>query len=98
MIEFDKGFERQCEEYLSYLYEQAEFLCSDCTDLDMLVQDTLMVLVVKMHKGETVEYPKGFLLAVLKNKYNGWLRESIRSRLWNIVTRLCRILTMQLKR
>ena len=70
MIEFDKSFERQCEEYLSYLYEQAEFLCSDCTDLDMLVQDTLMVLVVKMHKGETVEYPKGFLLAVLKNKYN----------------------------
>ena len=75
MVEFDKEFEWQCEEYLAYLYEQAEHLCSDCTDLDMLVQDTLMALVVKLHKGEPIEHPKGFLVAVLKNKYNGWLRE-----------------------
>jgi len=75
MMEFDKNFERQCEEYLSYLYGQAEHLYSDCTDLDVLVQDTLMALMVKLHKGETIDYPKGFLSAVLKNKYNGWLRE-----------------------
>ena len=74
-MEFDKEFERQCGEYLTYLYEQAEHICSDCAELDMLVQDTLMALVVKLHKGEPVAYPKGFLLAVLKNKYNGWLRE-----------------------
>lgn len=75
MIEFDKDFEQQSEEYLSYLYGQAEHLYSDCTDLDVLVQDTFMALLMKLHKGETVEYPKGFLSAVLKNKYNGWLRE-----------------------
>lgn len=75
MIEFDKDFEQQCEEYLTYLYEQAEHLYSDCTELDVLVQDTLMALIVKLHKGETVDYPMGFLSAVLKNKYNGWLRE-----------------------
>ena len=74
-MKFDKDFERQCEEYLSYLYGQAEHLYSDCTDLDALVQDTLMVLVVKLYKGETVEHPKGFLSVVLKNKYNGWLWE-----------------------
>ena len=74
-MEFDQDLEKQCEEYLSYLYEQAEHLYSDCTDLDVLVQDALMAWIVKLHKGETVEHPKGFLSAVLKNKYNGWLRE-----------------------
>jgi len=63
------------EEYLPYLYGQAEHLYGDCTELDVLVQDTLMALIVKLHKGENVEHPKGFLSAVLKNKYNGWLRE-----------------------
>ena len=75
MMEFDKDFERQSEEYLFYLYGQAEHLYSDCPELDVLVQDTLMALIVKLHKGETVDYPKGFLSTVLKNKYNGWLRE-----------------------
>ena len=53
----------------------AEHLYSDCPELDVLVQETLMALVVKLHKGEEVEYPQGFLCTVLKNKYNGWLRE-----------------------
>lgn len=74
-MEFNRDFERQCEEYLSYLYGQAEYLYSDCTDIDVLVQDALMAWIVKLRKGETVEHPKGFLSAVLKNKYNGWLRE-----------------------
>jgi len=74
-MEFNRDFERQCEEYLSYLYGQAEYLYSDCTDIDVLVQDALMAWIVKLRKGENVEYPKGFLSAVLKNKYNGWLRE-----------------------
>ena len=50
MIEFDKDFEKQCEMYLGYLYEQAEHLYSDCTELDVLVQDSLMVLIIKQHK------------------------------------------------
>lgn len=74
-MEFGKEFEKQCEEYLSYLYGQAEHLYSDCTELDVLVQDSLMAWIVKLHKGEMVEHPKGFLSAVLQNKYNGWLRE-----------------------
>ena len=76
-MEFGQDFEQQCEEYLSYLYGQAEHLYSDCTELDVLVQDTLMELIVKLNKGEVVEHPKGFLAAVLKNKYNTWLREKI---------------------
>ena len=54
MMEFDKDFEKQCELYLIYLYEQAEHLYCDCTDLDALVQDSLMALMVKLNKGEKV--------------------------------------------
>ncbi len=75
MIGSDKEFEKQCEEYLSYLYSLARRMYHDCTDIDALVQETLTAFIVKIHKGETVEYPKGFLAAVLKNQYNGWLRD-----------------------
>ena len=75
MIGSDKEFEKQCEEYLSYLYSLARRLYPDCLDTDSLVQETLAALIVKIRKGEKVEYPKGFLTAVLKNQYNGWLRE-----------------------
>ena len=75
MIEFDGTFEKRCEEYLDYLYRLSEMKYADCPDVDALVQDALTALFMKIRKGETVEYPKGFLSAVLKNKYNAWLRE-----------------------
>ena len=75
MIGLDKDFEKECEEYLSYLYSLARRLYHDCSDLDALVQEALTALIVKRNKGEIVEYPKGFLATVLKNQYNGWLRE-----------------------
>ena len=79
MIGFDKDFEKQCGEFLEYLYRLAEKQYNDCTDIDTLVQDTLTVLIVKISQGENVEYPKGFLSAVLKNKYNAWLREKYKA-------------------
>ena len=75
MIGFSKDFEKRCGEYLEYLYELAEKHYNDCPDIDTLVQDTLTVLIVKVSKGDTVDHPKGFLSAVLKNKYNSWLRD-----------------------
>ena len=75
MIGFDKDFEKQCGEYLDYLYRLAEKQYNDCPNIDTLVQDTLTALIVKISRGESIEYPKGFLAAVLKNKYNAWLRE-----------------------
>ena len=81
MIGFEQDFERQCGEYLDYLYGLAEHLYSDCGDLDALVQDTIMVLISKKCKGEEVEYPKGFLATVLKNKYNSWLRDKYKDKL-----------------
>ena len=75
MIEFDKDFEKQCGEYMEYLYRLAEKQYNDCPDIDTLVQDTLTVLVVKVSKGENIEYRKGFLSAVLRNKYNARLCE-----------------------
>ncbi len=81
MIGFGKDFEKQCGEYLAYLYGLAERQYNDCAEIDTLVQDTLAVLITKIHKGETVEYPKGFLSAVLKNKYNAWLREKYKAEL-----------------
>lgn len=81
MIEFDMNFEEQCEEYLEYLYRLSERYYSDCADVDSLVQDTLTALIVKLSQGETVEHPKGFLSAVIKNKYNAWLREKYKAEL-----------------
>lgn len=79
MIGFDKDFEKQCGEYLEYLYYLAEKRYNDCPDIDTLVQDTLAALIVKISLGESIEYPKGFLSAVLKNKYNVWLREKYKA-------------------
>ena len=81
MIGFSKDFEKRCGEYLEYLYELAEKHYNDCPDIDTLVQDTLTVLIVKVSKGDTVDHPKGFLSAVLKNKYNSWLREKYKEEL-----------------
>ncbi len=81
MIEFDKEFEKACEEYLEYLYRLAEKHYNDCPDIDSLVQDTLTVLIVKVNNGEDIEHPKGFLSAVLKNKYNAWLRQKYKAEL-----------------
>ena len=79
MIGFDEAFERECEEYLEYLYALAKKHYSDCPDIDTLVQDTIAALLIKRDKGETVEYPKGFLSAVLKNKHNAYLRHKYRA-------------------
>ncbi len=79
MIEFDKGFEKACEEYLSYLYRLAEKYYNDCPDIDSLVQDTLTVLLVKRNQGENIEHPKGFLSTVLKKQYNMWLRQKYKA-------------------
>lgn len=81
MIGFNDAFETQCSEYLAYLYRLAEKYYNDCSDIDALVQDTITVLIFKVRHGERVEYPKGFLAAVLKNKYNAWLREKYKAEL-----------------
>ena len=81
MIGFDKAFEKQCGEYFEYLYRLAEKYYKDCPDIYSLVQETLTVLIVKVSKGDIVDYPKGFLSAVLKNKYNAWLREKYQKEL-----------------
>lgn len=79
MIGFGKDFEKQCGEYLEYLYHLAGKRYNDCPDIDALVQDTLTALIVKISLGKSIEYPKGFLSAVLKNKYNAWLREKYKA-------------------
>ena len=79
MIGFGNDFEKQCGEYLEYIYHLAEKRYNDCPDIDALVQDTLTALIVKISLGKSIEYPKGFLSAVLKNKYNAWLREKYRA-------------------
>ena len=79
MIGFYDAFEKECEEYLEYLYHLVQTHYSDCPDADTLVQDTLTVLLIKRNQGEHVEHPKGFLSAVLKNKYNAYLRQKYKA-------------------
>ena len=81
MIGKDKEFDSLCGEYLNYLYRLCEKNYNDCLDIDSLVQESLVALLVKLDKGENVEYPKGFLSAVLKNKYNSWLRRKYTSQI-----------------
>ena len=81
MIGYDRESEIKLEEYLVYLCRLAEKRFCDCQDIDMLVQDTLAVLVLKLDRGEEVKHPKAFLSAVLKNKYNAWLRERYKNEL-----------------
>ncbi|MBQ7346387.1 MAG: sigma-70 family RNA polymerase sigma factor [Clostridia bacterium] len=79
MIDLDAVFEKECEEYLLYLYELAARKYADHPDPDTLIQDCMMALIVKRNRGETVEYPKGFLAAVMKNKYNEYLRQKYKN-------------------
>ena len=74
----DQAFERECEELLSYLYELATRKYGDCNDPDSLIQDTILTYVKKRNQGENIEHPKGFLSAVMKNKYNEQLRRKYR--------------------
>lgn len=78
MKSYENALEKEYEEYLLYLYDLAAYKYGDCSDIDSLVQETLIALLIKQ-KNETVEHPKGFLSAVLKNKHNEWLRKRYRN-------------------
>ncbi len=75
------ALEKEYEEYLLYLYELAARKYGDCPEADALVQETLIVLFVKQKQGIEIAYKRGFLAAVLKNKYNEWLRKKYRNKL-----------------
>lgn len=79
MIDFDKAFAKECEEYLLYVSELAARKYGDCPDMDSLIQDSIMALLVRKKLGIAVEHPKGFLAAVLQNNYNAWLRQKYRN-------------------
>ncbi len=80
MIEFDAQFEHDCAVYLDYLYQTATHKYRDCTEIDSLVQETMLAYLVKLQNGDRIEHPKAFLAKVLQNKYNTMLREKYRDR------------------
>lgn len=47
VIDPDNAFEKECEEYLLYLYELAARKYGDCDDIDEMVQDCMMTLIVR---------------------------------------------------
>jgi len=81
MIRNDDVLNKECEEYLLYLYELAAQKYGDHPDMDALIQETILVWVVKRKQQQPIEHPRGFLSAVMKNKYNHWLREKYRSQM-----------------
>lgn len=70
----DSSFEKEGEELLLYLYDLAMKKYKDCDDVDSLIQDTITVYLVKRQNGDLIEYPKGFLATVMRNKFNMTLR------------------------
>lgn len=66
-------------EYLNYLYDVAKRKYGDCSEIDTLIQDTLVSFIARIRNNEKIDHPKGFLSAVLKNKYNDWLRRKYKN-------------------
>ena len=77
----DRAKEAEYGKYLSYLYRIAAQKYGDCEEIDSIIQETMLIFLTKMKKGETVEHSKGFLAAVLKNQYNSYLRKKHRDRI-----------------
>lgn len=80
MIQSNQALEAEYGEYLSYLYRTAEHKYRDCTEIDAIIQETVLAFFEKKRAGEGIEHPKGLLSAILQNKYNAYLREKYRNR------------------
>lgn len=80
MINNNDALDKEYEEYLLYLYELSARKYGDHPDTDSLIQETILTLIARRNRRIAVEHPKGFLSAVMKNKYNRWLREKYRNR------------------
>lgn len=73
----DVHFRDEWKDMFDMLYRTAATQYAN-GDIDALVQDTMLAYLVSLEKGKTVEHPKAFLLAVLKNQYNRSLRRKYR--------------------
>ncbi len=80
MTRDERELERVCAELMNDLYTTAAYKCRDCEDIDTLVQESMLVFLVKRERGETIDHPRAFLERVLVNKYNDMLRAKSRSR------------------
>ncbi len=83
MFDFDESFDNQCEEYLDYLYATASIKYGNESDIDNLVQETMLAFIIKVRSGEIIKYPKAFLASTLHHKYNDMLRDKYNSRIVN---------------
>ncbi len=81
MTREDQVFEAECAALMNYLYTTAAHTCGDCQDIDILVQECMMVYLVKHARGEQISHPKAYLCRVLKNKYNEMLRDRYGNRI-----------------
>lgn len=75
----DKELAKLCEEYFDYAYKTAAIKYGSYDEIDVLVQEAMLAFVMQIRKGEEVEYPKAFLDAVLRNKYNSAMRRKYRN-------------------
>ena len=75
----NKVWQSEWEEYFDYLYRTAAVKYGDCPDIDSLVSDSMLAFIEKTGRGESVEHPKAYLDAILKNKHNAYLREKYKN-------------------
>ncbi|MGM9637559.1 MAG: RNA polymerase sigma factor [Eubacteriales bacterium] len=70
----------QIAQWYDYLNHLAISKYTDCPDLDDLIQETMLAAINSIEKGQTIDFPKAFLKAVLNRKYNQWLRSKYKNR------------------
>ncbi len=79
MLHFDTINESEYSDYLDILYKTAGVKYSDCDDVDTLVGESMLAFLIAIDKGRAIEHPKAFLLGILRNHYNKYLREKYKN-------------------
>ncbi len=79
MLSFDSTRESEYSEYLDILYKTAATKYPDCADIDAVVSETMLAFLVAIEKGNVIEHPKAFILGILRNQYNKYLREKYKN-------------------
>ncbi len=85
MSDRDTISDKQCADYLQYLYETALKKYGYSQDIEAIIQDSIVAFIVKIRNKTEIRNPKAYLSAILNHKYNDWLRKKYRTETFSSV-------------